>query len=82
MVRMTDFLERPNHKYNLDINNSRMDNLIHYIKGFKIDIMDWEGKFKLSQDKKSSDINSARAELIRANQDSITSFLDKVFSPH
>lgn len=81
LVKMTDFFEQPDPKYSLDINNSRMDNLIHYIKGFKIEITDWEGKFKLSQDKKPSDINSARAELIRANKEHIASFLDTVFSP-
>ena len=80
MVEMTNFLEQPNHKYSLDINNSRMDSLVNYIKGFEINITNWEGKFKLSQDKKPSDINSARQELIRANQESIVSFLDSVFN--
>jgi transcriptional regulator len=46
---------------------------------FEIDITSWEGKFKLSQDKKPSDIERARQELIRANQESIKQFLDKVF---
>ena len=80
IVDMTDFLEQPNPKYSLDINNSRMDGLINYIKGFEIKITDWEGKFKLSQDKKPSDINNARCELIRANQESIATFLDSVFN--
>jgi len=46
---------------------------------FGISITNWEGKFKLSQDKNPCDIENARAELIRFNQDSIKSFLDKVF---
>jgi transcriptional regulator len=46
---------------------------------FEITITDWEGKFKLSQDKKTSDTENAKAELIRANQESIKNFLDKVF---
>lgn len=46
---------------------------------FEITITDWEGKFKLSQDKKPIDTENARAELIRANQANIKSFLDKVF---
>ncbi len=79
MVDMTDFLEQPNPKYRLDINNSRMDSLVQYIKGFEVNITDWEGKFKLSQDKKPSDIESARRTLIKANQESIASFLDSVF---
>jgi transcriptional regulator len=46
---------------------------------FEINITEWEGKFKLSQDKKTSDMMAAREELIRANQEGIASFLDKVF---
>jgi transcriptional regulator len=47
---------------------------------FEITITDWEGKFKLSQDKKPRDIANAREELLRANQESIKTFLDTVFS--
>ena len=46
---------------------------------FEITITHWEGKFKLSQDKKPSDIKFAREELVRANQESIKQFLDTVF---
>ena len=46
---------------------------------FEIQIEQWEGKFKLSQDKKTSDTNAAREELIRINQESVRQFLDKVF---
>jgi transcriptional regulator len=46
---------------------------------FEIDITHWEGKFKLSQDKKPSDIKAARKELIRSNQESVKTFLDKIF---
>lgn len=46
---------------------------------FEILITDWEGKFKLSQDKKPKDIEAAREELIKTNQQSIREFLDKVF---
>lgn len=78
MVKMTQFLERPDHRYELKIDDSRMNALIDYVKGFQITITDWEGKFKLSQDKKPSDISNARDELIRANQKSIKTFLDNV----
>ena len=50
-----------------------------YIKMFEISITNWEGKFKLSQDKKPQDIENARVELIRASQESIALFLKKVF---
>ena len=79
IVKMTTFLEAPDHKYELTLDNPRMDGLINYIKGFEIEITNWEGKFKLSQDKKPRDIENARNELIRAHQDSIKMFLDKVF---
>jgi len=80
LVEMTRFLEQPEHKYVLDYNNPRMEGLINYIKMFEITITDWEGKFKLSQDKKPGDTENAKNELIRANQESIVAFLDSVFS--
>jgi len=79
MVNMTAFLEQPEHKYKLTMDNRRMDGAINYVKGFEIEITQWEGKFKLSQDKKKSDIANAKSELIRANQESIEGFLEKIF---
>ena len=79
LITMTEFLEQPNHKYVLEPDNPRMDANLAYIKMFEISIDAWEGKFKLSQDKHPKDIRQARAELVRANQESIKQFLDKVF---
>lgn len=79
LITMTEFLEAPNHNYVLDPNNPRLDSNLKYIEMFEIEITKWEGKFKLSQDKKPSDIKAARQELVRANQESIKQFLDKVF---
>lgn len=79
LISMTQFLEAPDHKYILEPDNPRLDRNLNYIKMFEISITDWEGKFKLSQDKKTSDMKNARAELIRANQESIAKFLDMVF---
>ncbi|WP_460218249.1 FMN-binding negative transcriptional regulator [Psychroserpens sp. MEBiC05023] len=79
LISMTEFLEAPDHKYVLEPDNPRLDRNLDYIKMFEISITSWEGKFKLSQDKKPSDTNFAREELIRANQASIKQFLDKVF---
>lgn len=76
---MTEFLEQPDHKYVLDINNPRMEANLDYIKMFEITVTDWEGKFKLSQDKKTADTQNAKAELIKKNQESIKTFLNKVF---
>ena len=67
------------HKYILKPDSPRMEAALDYIKMFEITITHWEGKFKLSQDKKKSDIDNAKQELIRANQKSIEAFLDKVF---
>lgn len=79
LITMTELLEAPNHKYVLEPNNPRLDKNLDYIKMFEIEITNWEGKFKLSQDKKPKDITAARKELVRANQQSIKQFLDNVF---
>ena len=79
LITMTAFLEAPDHKYVLEPDNPRLDKNLNYIEMFEITITDWEGKFKLSQDKKPSDINAARTELVKANQESIKQFLDTVF---
>jgi transcriptional regulator len=76
---MTEFLEAPDHKYVLEPDNPRLDRNLNYIEMFEITITQWEGKFKLAQDKKPSDTKFAREELIRVNQESIRQFLDKVF---
>lgn len=80
LIEMTAFLEQPDHKYVLEPDNPRLDKNLDYIKMFEIEITNWEGKFKLSQDKKPKDIANARAQLIQANQESIKVFLDKVFA--
>ncbi|RNC83491.1 MAG: FMN-binding negative transcriptional regulator [Winogradskyella sp.] len=79
LITMTEFLEAPDHKYVLEPDNPRLDRNLNYIEMFEITITNWEGKFKLSQDKKPSDIKAAREHLIKTNQDSIRAFLDKVF---
>lgn len=79
LITMTEFLEAPDHKYVLELDNPRLDRNLDYIKMFEIEITNWEGKFKLSQDKKPSDTKAAREELVRANQESVKRFLDKVF---
>lgn len=79
LITMTEFLEQPDHNYVLEANNPRMDTNLEYIKMFEITITDWEGKFKLSQDKNKRDIEAAKQELIRANKHNIEPFLNKVF---
>ena len=79
MITMTEFLEAPDHKYKLTLDNSKMDQFINYVVGFEVEIISWEGKLKLSQDKIPQDMENAKNELIRINQESIKGFLDKVF---
>ena len=79
LIKMTEFLEAPKHNYILETNNPRMERNLDYIKMFEITITEWEGKFKLSQDKKKGDIDNAKHELIHANQKSIEGFLEKIF---
>ncbi len=79
LITMTEFLEQPNPKYILEPDNQRMLGALNYIDMFEISIDSWEGKFKLSQDKKPQDIENAREELIRLNKESIELFLQKVF---
>jgi transcriptional regulator len=81
LIKMTEFLEAPDHKYVLDANNKRMESNLDYIKMFEITITDWEGKFKLSQDKRKQDRVNAYEQLIKANQQSVKGFLDKIFNP-
>lgn len=80
LIIMTEFLEQPEHKYVLEADNPRMERALDYIKMFEITITDWEGKFKLSQDKKPKDTANAREELMRINQTKISEFLDHVFA--
>jgi transcriptional regulator len=79
LITMTALLEAPDQKFVLELDNPRMEANLDYIKMFEITITDWEGKFKLSQDKKTADTQNAKTELIRANQESIKTFLDNVF---
>ena len=78
IIKMTEFLEAPLHKYVLEPDNPRMLGALDYINMFEITIDSWEGKFKLSQDKKTEDIENAKAELIRANSENIEHFLNKI----
>ena len=79
LIKMTEFLEAPENKYVLEANNPIMERNLDFIKMFEISIDYWEGKFKLSQDKKPTDIANAKAELIRSNQQSIADFLNTIF---
>ncbi len=82
MVTMTEFLETPNQNFKLSLDDPKMDKLIPYIHCFEIEIEQWEGKFKLSQDKVPADIENAKQELIKNNQRSIADFVNTLFENH
>jgi len=79
LITMTEFLEAPDQKYILNADNPRLDKNLDYIVMFEITITHWEGKFKLSQDKKTIDIKAAREELVKANTTNIEEFLNTIF---
>ncbi len=79
LVRMSSFLEGPKHNYSLEMNNPKMDKLINYIQAFEIDITNWEGKFKLSQDKCEQDQENAKQQLLKNSVKNINEFLDEVY---
>ena len=79
LITMTEFLEGEQPKYTLDPNNPRMQRNLDYITMFEIEIQSWEGKFKLSQDRKPGDRRAAREELIKKSESSIRRLLDDIF---
>ena len=60
---MTAFLEGDQPKYKLDPDNPRMEAALDYIVGFRIEINSWEGKYKISQDKKKEDRERAKVAM-------------------
>ena len=78
LITMTEFLEGPDQRFVLEKDNPKMAHYLNYIKMFEVSITHWEGKFKLSQDKKPEDMENAKEELICSNKVSIKPFLDKI----
>ena len=79
MIEMTRFLEGPAQKFVLEKDNRGMGNAINYIQAFEIEITNWEGKFKLSQDKKQQDQENAKQELIKKSSKNIIGFIDEMY---
>lgn len=80
IVEMTDSLEAPDYNYRLDINDERMEHLVHYISGFKIEDLNWEGKVKMSQDKPLEEFSIAKNKVIQSNKQSIESFIANILA--
>ena len=79
MVKMTEFLEQPEHNFELRMNDPRMDRMVQYIQAFEIEITNWEGKFKLSQDKDAEDFKRAKEQLIKKSRTEDTGFLEAMY---
>ena len=63
LINMTAFLEGDQPKYSLEPDNPRMEAALDYIVGFRIEINSWEGKYKISQDKKKEDRERAKVAM-------------------
>ncbi len=79
MVDMTTILEAPEHRFRLDIDDPRMEKAIPYIHCFEIQVNEWEGKFKLSQDKNPTDIQRAKDALLKEHQEQTKDFINHLF---
>jgi len=79
MIEMTKFLEKPNQKFILEKENKAMQRSINYIQAFDITITNWEGKFKLSQDKNEDDFNNAKKQLIKKSSENNTGFINLIY---
>ena len=77
---MTEFLEKPDHKFILHKDNPKMEQFVNYIQTFEIEITNWEGKFKLSQDKSEVDQEHAKQALIKKSEASISGFIKTIYS--
>ncbi|MEL6810007.1 MAG: FMN-binding negative transcriptional regulator [Bacteroidota bacterium] len=80
MIAMTEFLERPEQKFILEKDNKRMQRSVNYIQAFDITITNWEGKFKLSQDKNEQDQENAKQQLIKKSGESAAGFINEIYT--
>jgi transcriptional regulator len=79
MIAMTEFLEGKDQKFVLDKDNRGMQNAINYIQAFEIKITEWEGKFKLSQNKNQQDQENAKQELVNNSRIDISDFINEIY---
>ena len=80
MIAMTAFLEGDAPRFVLEKENNSMKHFVNYIQAFDITITNWEGKFKLSQDKNAQDHENAKQELINRSAIDITDFIEQMYS--
>jgi transcriptional regulator len=56
-----------------------MERMIHYIQAFEITITNWEGKFKLSQDKIPQDYENAKNVLLKKSGEDAVGFINRIY---
>ena len=66
-------------KFELKNDDPRMERLLNYIQAFEIEIINLEGKFKLSQDKNAQDFENAKMELIKNSGKDISGFIVGIY---
>lgn len=81
LINMTAFLEGDQPNYILEPDNPKMETALDYIVGFRIEINSWEGKYKISQDKKKEDQKRAMIAM-QAAQENTEKEVDLLYSAH
>ncbi len=81
LINMTAFLEGDQPNYILAEDNPRMAAALDYIVGFRIEITTWEGKYKISQDKKKEDQQHAKVAMQKARKE-VEKEVDLLYSLH
>ena len=79
MIEMTRFLEGKEQNFILEKDNAKMGHFVNYIQAFEIEISNWEGKFKLSQDKSETDIENAKQQLKNNSAENKGKFIDDMY---
>ncbi len=79
MLDMTEFLEGSEQNFILKKDDPRMERLLNYIQAFEIEIINLEGKFKLSQDKNAQDFENAKQELIEKSRKDVSGFIENIY---
>ena len=82
MVALTSFLEGKEQRYRLKQTDPRVETFVNYVTGFELQITAWEGKFKLSQDKNSSNQEQAKQALTNNYADLMENYLTAIYSRH
>jgi predicted FMN-binding regulatory protein PaiB len=78
MIKMVSFLETGEDPYVLDKDNHKMQNLLGYVVGFEIEILEMIGRFKLSQNKNATDKQLAKEHLISHSKKGHARLIDYV----